>query len=47
MKRIQSKLHTIETFDICKIFLSFLADKLYIRINDIKKLACFYGEIKA
>ena len=47
MKRMQSKLHTIETWDICKIFLSFLADKLYIRINEIKSLAYCHGEIKA
>ena len=41
MKRIQSKLHGIETYDVCPISLSCFDDKRYILGNDINSLAYF------
>ena len=38
MKRIQSKLHRIGTYDICEIFLSCFDDKRYILGDDINSL---------
>ena len=44
MKRIQSKLHRIETYDICKIPLSCLEDKRYILHDGINTLAYFHKD---
>ena len=41
MKRIQSKLHKIRTYDICKISLSWFDDKIYILDDGINSLAYF------
>ena len=41
MKRIQSKLHGIETYDVRSISLSCFDDKRYILGNDINSLAYF------
>ena len=41
MKRIQSKLHGIETYDVCPISLSCFDDKRYILGNDVNSLAYF------
>ena len=35
MKRIQSKLHRVETYDVCKISLSFFDDKRYVLDNGV------------
>ena len=39
MKRIQSKLHNIGTYDVCKISLSCFHDKRYILTDGITTLA--------
>ena len=41
MKKIQSKLHGIRTYDICKISLSCLDDKRYILDDGVNSLAYF------
>ena len=41
MKRIQSKLHKIRTYDICKISLSWFDDKRNILDDGINSLAYF------
>ena len=41
MKRIQSKLHRIGTYDICKISLPCFDNKKYIIDNGINTLAYF------
>ena len=41
MKRIQSKLYKIRTYDICKISLSWFDDKRYILDDGINSLAYF------
>ena len=46
MKRIQSKLHRIETNDVCKISLSCFDDKRYVLDDDVKTLAYFHKDIK-
>ena len=46
MKRIQSKLHRIGTYDVCKISLSCFDDKRYILDDDINTLAYFHKENK-
>ena len=46
MKRIQSKLHRIGTYDVCKISLSCFDDKRYILDDGINRLAYFYKDIK-
>ena len=46
MKRIQSKLHRIGTFGVCKISLSRFDDKRYILDDGINSLACFHKDIK-
>ena len=45
MKRIQSKLHRIGTYDICKIYLSCFEDKRYILGNGINSLAYIHKDI--
>ena len=42
MKRIQSKLHKIATYEVCKISLSCFDDKRYILDDDINSVAFFY-----
>ena len=46
MKRIQSKLHRIETYDVCKISLSCFDDKRYVLDDGINTLAYFRKDIK-
>ena len=46
MKRTQSKLHRIGTYDVCKFFLSYSDDKRYILDNGINILAYFYKDVK-
>ena len=46
MKRIQSKLHKIGTYDVCNISLSFFDDKRYILDDAINSLAYFHKDIK-
>ena len=47
MKRIQSKLHKIGTYDICKISLSCFDDERYILDDSINSLAYFLKDIKS
>ena len=42
IKRIQSKLHRIGTYDVCKISLSCFNDKRYILDDGINSLAYFH-----
>ena len=42
MKRTQSKLHKIGTYDVCKISLSCFDDKRYILNDGINTLAYFH-----
>ena len=46
MKRIQSKLHKMGTYDVCKISLSCFDDKRYILDDGVNTLACFQKDIK-
>ena len=46
MNRIKIKLHTIGTFDVCKISLSCLNDKRYVLDNEVNALAYFHKDIK-
>ena len=46
MKRIQSKLHRIGTYDVCKISLSCLDLKRYVLDDCVKSLAYFHKDIK-
>ena len=45
MKRIQSKLHEIGTYDIFKISLSCFDDKRYVLDDGIHTIACFHKDI--
>ena len=45
MKRIQSKLHEIGTYDVNKISLSCFDDKRYVLNNGINTLAYFHKDI--
>ena len=47
MKRIQSKLHRIGTYDVCKISLSCFDDKRYILIDGINSLTYFHKDIES
>ena len=47
MKRTQSKLHGIETYDVCNISLSCFYDKRYILDDGINSLAYFHKDIKS
>ena len=47
MKRIQSKLHRIGTYDVCKISLSCFDDKRYILDDGINSLAYFHKGVKS
>ena len=46
MKRIESKLHRIRTYDVCKISLSCFDDKRYVLNDSINSLAYFHKDIK-
>ena len=46
IKRIQSKLQRIQTYDVCKIYLSFFDDKRYILDDGINSLAYVHKDIK-
>ena len=46
MKIIQSKLHRIRTYDICKISLSLFDDERYILDDGVNSLAYFHKDIK-
>ena len=45
MERIQSKLHRVGTYDVCKIYLSCSDDEIYILDNGINILAYFHKDI--
>ena len=47
MKRIQSILHRIRTYDVCKTSLSCFNDKIYILDNGINSLAYFHQDVKS
>ena len=47
IKRIQSKLHRIGTYDVCKISLSCFDDKRYILDDGINSLAYFHKDIRS
>ena len=42
MKRIQSKLHRIGTYDVCKISLSCFDDKRYALDDGVNTFACLH-----
>ena len=44
MKRIQSKLHKIGTYDVCKISLSCFNDKRYTLDDSANSLAYFHKD---
>ena len=46
MKRIQSKLHRIGTYDVCKISLSCFDDERYVLDDGVNALAYFHKNIK-
>ena len=46
MKRIQSKLQKIRTYDVCKISLSCFDDKRYVLDDGVNSLAYFHEYIK-
>ena len=47
MKRIQSKLHGIRTYDVCKPSLSYFDDKRYILDDCINTLAYFHKDTRS
>ena len=47
MKRIQTKLHKIGTYDVCKISFSCFDDKRYILVDRINSLAYFLKIIRS
>ena len=46
LKRIQSKLHRIGTYNVCKISLSCFEDKGYVLDDGVNTLAYFLKDIK-
>ena len=46
MKRTESKLHGIGTYDVCKMSLSCFDDKRYVLDDDANSLAYFHKDIK-
>ena len=47
MKRTQSKLHEIGTYDICKTSLSCFDDKRYVLGDAINSLVYFHNDIRS
>ena len=47
MKRIQSKLQRIGTYDVCKISVSRFDNKRYTLDDDINSLAYFHKNVKS
>ena len=47
IKRLQSKLLKIGTYEVCKISLSYFDDKRYILGDDINSLAYFHKDIQS
>ena len=47
IKRIESRLHKLGTYDICKISLSCFDDKRYILDDDVNSLAYFYKDMRS
>ena len=47
MKRIQSRLHRIGTFDVCKISSSCFDDERYILVDGINTLTCFHKDTRS
>ena len=47
MKRIQNKLHKIGNYELNKISLSFLDDKIYVLDDGINTLAYYHKDIKS
>ena len=47
MKRIQSKLHQIGTYNVRKIYLSCFNDKIYMLDDGINNLAYFHKNVKS
>ena len=47
MKRIQSKLHKIRTYDVCKISSSCFDDKRYILDDGTNSLTYFHKDVKS
>ena len=47
MKRIQSKLHRIGTYNVCKILLSGFDDKRYVLDDGINSLDYFHKDIRS
>ena len=47
MKRIQSKLHRIGTYNVCKISLSCFDDKIYILDDGINSLVYIHKDIRS
>ena len=47
MKKNQSKLRRIRTYDACKFSLSCFDDKIYILDNGINSLAYFHKDIES
>ena len=46
MKRIQSKLHRIGTYNVCKISFSCFNDKRYVLDDGVNTLGYFHKDIK-
>ena len=47
MNRIQSKLHKIGTYNVCKVYLTCFDDKRYILNDGINSLAYFHKDVKS
>ena len=47
MKRIQSKLHKIGTYDVCNILLSCFGDKRHVLDDGVNTLPYFHKDIKS
>ena len=46
MKRIQSKLNRIGTYNVCKISLPCFDDKKYVLVDGVNTLAYFHKDMK-
>ena len=46
MKTIQSRLHKIGTYNVCKVSLPCFDDKRYVLDNDVNTLVYFHKDIK-